>query len=494
MSNGSAKANEAASEINPQTNMNAADATNEKQRVAGTSVAAATFLTGIKLVVGIATGSLGILAEAAHSALDLVAAAITLLAVRVSDRPADADHTYGHGKVENFSALVETLLLLATCAWIIYEAVQRLLFHGPVVDANIWAFVTVTISILVDVNRSRMLYAAARKHQSQALEADALHFSTDIWSSAVVFIGLALVWLGQNLLPTYVDILTKADALAALGVAIIVLFVSWNLGKRTADVLMDRTPAGMPDELKAAALRVPGVLAVDQVRVRRSGPSFFVDLTVSADRNLSFERTHRLADAVEAAVQQVTPGADVVVHTDPRENDRESVAERARALAAHHRQAVHNIGIHDAGGRLYVDLHLEVDDHLSLRQAHDLSKHIETDLRAENPAITHVNTHIEARGTGIDTGEDITEAQPDTVARIRQIADAIAGAGSCHAIGLREHDACLVASLHCTFDDSLPIVQVHALSNHIEVALQESIPGLERALVHAEPVEAKPRA
>ena len=198
----------------------------EKQWAALTSVVAAIFLTTMKIVVGVLTGSLGIFAEAAHSGLDLVAALITFLAVRVSDRPPDAEHPYGHGKVENFSALVETLLLFITCAWIIYEAVQRLFFHVVEIDANIWAFLTMGISIFVDVNRSRMLYKAARKHRSQALEADALHFSTDVWSSSVVIGGLALVWLGQNVFPGYAVLLTKADAVAALVVALIVIFVS----------------------------------------------------------------------------------------------------------------------------------------------------------------------------------------------------------------------------------------------------------------------------
>jgi cation diffusion facilitator family transporter len=481
-------------DVNPQTNMTAAAASSEKTSVAATSVLAAIFLTVSKVIVGVMTGSLGILAEAAHSLLDLVAAAITLLAVHVSDRPPDADHTYGHGKVENFSALVETLLLLITCAWIIYEAVQRLFFHAPEVDASVWGFLTVIASIVININRSGMLYAAARKHHSQALEADALHFYTDIWSSAVVLVGLGLVWLGQNLFPDFAGVLAKADAIAALGVAVIVLFVSWDLGKRTADVLMDRTPADMVDQLKAAASQVEGVLSVDQVRARRSGPSSFIDITVSVDRNLPFEHTHRMAEAVEAAVQQVTPGADVVVHTDPKENERETVADRARALAAHHHLAVHNIGIHDAGGLLYVDLHLEVDDHLSLRQAHDLSRHIEGDLRADNPAIAKVNTHIESRGTGIGNGEEITAAEPDIVQRIRQIADSIAGASSCHDVRLRRHGDQVVASLHCSFDDSLPIMQVHAISSRIEMALHESIPGLERVLVHTEPADAKPAA
>ena len=211
----------------------------EKKSAATNSVVAAVFLTGMKLVVGLMTGSLGILAEAAHSALDLVAAVVTFLAVHFSDKPADHEHPYGHGKIENFSALVETVLLFATCAWIIYEAVQRLFFHTREVDASLWAFVVMAVSIAVDISRSRMLYRAARKHRSQALEADALHFHTDIWSSSVVIGGLALVWLGQNVFPGATKVLARADAVAALGVAVIVLFVSYRLGKRTIDVLLD---------------------------------------------------------------------------------------------------------------------------------------------------------------------------------------------------------------------------------------------------------------
>jgi divalent metal cation (Fe/Co/Zn/Cd) transporter len=295
------------------------------------------------------------------------------------------------------------------------------------------------------------------------------------------------VWLGQNLFPGYAQLLTKADALAALMVAVIVLFVSWNLGKRTADVLMDRAPSGAADQIREAAAKVPSVLSVDQVRVRRSGPGLFIDLTVAVDRNLTFERTHRAAEAVEAAVQDAFPSADVVVHTDPREKDRESVAERARALAAHHHLAVHNICIHDTGDALYVDLHLEVDDHLSLRQAHDLSRHLEGDLCADNPSIAHVTTHIEARGTGIGNGQEITAEQPALVKQIGEIGDSVAGPASCHRVRLRKQGPRLVASLHCTFDDALPIVEVHRMSTRIEIALQEALPSLERVLVHAEP-------
>ena len=459
----------------------------EKKAAATNSVIAAVFLTGMKLVVGLATGSLGILAEAAHSALDLVAAVVTFLAVHFSDKPADREHPYGHGKIENFSALIETILLFATCAWIIYEAVQRLFFHTREVNASLWGFVVMAVSIAVDISRSRMLYRAARKYHSQALEADALHFHTDIWSSSVVIGGLALVWLGQNVFPEAARVLARADAVAALGVAIIVLFVSYRLGKRTIDVLLDSAPDGMIREIGDAAGGVDGVMSVSQVRVRRSGPRVFVDLAVEVDRNLSFERTHAISDAVESRIRAISPGADVVIHTDPREGERETIARRIRSVAERNQMAVHNISVHEDRGQLTVDLHMEVDDHLSLQQAHEMASHIEQDLRADQPRISQINTHIESRGTGVGEGEDVTAQETRLVETVRKIADEIVGGPSCHEVHVRRLGLKYVVALHCTFDEKLSIVQVHEISSRIEERLRNTVPALDHVLVHAEP-------
>jgi len=290
-----------------------AKADRDKRLVAASSVVAAVFLTTMKLVVGLATGSLGILSEAAHSGLDLVAAAVTFLAVRISGRPADREHTYGHGKVENLSALFETLLLLLTCVWIIYEAIKRLFFRDMPVEATAWAFAVMAVSIIIDLSRSTALARAAKKYDSQALEADALHFSTDIWSSSVVIGGLALVRLSDYL---GLEWLHKADAVAALGVACIVVYVSLQLGRRTIAGLLDQVPAGLRDEVMRAA-RVPGALAVKQVRVRRSGAEAFADITLTVQRTTSLEEAHSIATAAENAVRQVLPGAEVMVHVEP---------------------------------------------------------------------------------------------------------------------------------------------------------------------------------
>jgi len=466
------------------------EAEREKKGAARNSVFAALFLTGMKLAVGLVTGSLGILAEAAHSGLDLVAAIVTYLAVRISGKPADHEHTYGHGKVENFSALVETVLLFVTCAWIIYEATNRVFFHTKEINPSLWAFLVMAVSIGVDVSRSRMLKKAAIKHHSQALEADALHFSTDVWSSTVVIGGLVLVWLGQNVFPGAASVLGKADAVSALGVAFIVLFVSYRLGKRTIEVLLDRAPEGLVQEFNAAAARVEGVINVAKVRLRRSGPRVFVDMNVEVDRNLSIERTHAIAEAVEAEVQRLSPGADVVIHTDPREDERESKARRIRGVANRNQMAVHNIWLREDKGQLIVDLHLEVDDHLSLQQAHEMASHFERDLRTDMPEVAFINTHIESRGTSVGDGRIVTDQENRLVKKIKAITDEVAGGPSCHDVMLRRQAGRLSVALHCIFDEKMSIIQVHDITTRIENRLKNEIPALERVIIHAEPAGA----
>ena len=287
----------------------------EKRAAALNSVVAAAFLTGLKVSVGLLSGSLGILAEAAHSALDLAAAIVTGLAVRFASKPADQNHHYGHGKLENLSALVETLLLLGTCGWIVHESIQRLTSKPVHVDASFWAFAVMAISIAVDISRSRMLARVAAKHRSQALEADALHFSTDVWSSAVVIFGLAGVKLAQWY--PGLSFLRQADAVAALAVAAIVVVVSVRLGFRTVEALLDASPVGAAERIKARVEKMDQVLDCHAVRVRHSGPHSFVDLHITLDREQPLHAAHALTEEVEQVVNEILPGADVTVHPEP---------------------------------------------------------------------------------------------------------------------------------------------------------------------------------
>ena len=300
------------------------DSLHEKKSAALNSVIAAVALTVIKIIVGFATGSLGILAEAAHSGLDLMAAVMTFLAVRFSGKPADQDHLYGHGKAENLSGLFETLLLLFTCAWIIYEATHRLLFHAVDVKVTFWSFAVMATSIGVDISRSRMLYRAAKKYNSQALEADALHFSTDIWSSAVVILGLFCVKLSEWV-PSWA-FLRQADSIAAILVGFIVVYVSMRLGIRTVQALLDVAPSGVKKEIIAAVAAIPGVTDCHKVRLRYSGPQLFVDIHVLIDGNKTLEEAHHLTEEIERVIQQMVPNADVTVHPEP--NPEQKVSSR----------------------------------------------------------------------------------------------------------------------------------------------------------------------
>jgi len=279
----------------------------EKKRVAGVSVIAAFFLTGFKLGIGLVTGSLGLLSEALHSGLDLVAAVITWFSVRISDKPPDKNHHYGHGKIENFSALIETFLLLITCAWIIYEAINRLVSGNTQIEVNVFSYLVVLTSIAVDIARSRALYRVARKYNSQALEADALHFSTDIWSSVVVLLGLVMAQFGWFF----------ADSIAALAVAFIVLGVSWKLGKRATDVLLDRSPAALVAKLELLLNQSDRILRYHDLRVRSSGAENFIEVTIHVQPGLTLEKAHAISHLIEQQIIKEVPRSFVHVHIEP---------------------------------------------------------------------------------------------------------------------------------------------------------------------------------
>lgn len=287
----------------------------EKWSVALSSVLAASALTLLKMVVGLTTGSLGILAEAAHSGLDLVAALMTLFAVRFSDRPADHTHHYGHGKVENLSALFETLLLLGTCAWILYEALHRLITHEIHIDVNVWAFLVMGLSIIIDLSRSQALYRVAHRFKSQALEADALHFRTDIWSSGVVILGLLCVYISQK--APGLSFLHHADAIAAIGVVLIVLYITGRLAIRTVQALIDVAPKGLRKKIITEVEALPGIRNCHDVRIRYSGAQPFVDVHVFVDGDQTLTEAHHLTEEVEQAIQKLIPRADVIVHPEP---------------------------------------------------------------------------------------------------------------------------------------------------------------------------------
>lgn len=455
----------------------------EKRGVAQRSVYAALLITGLKFVVGLTTGSLGILSEALHSALDLVAAVVTLLSVRVSDKPADADHQYGHGKVENFSAFIETALLLLTCIWIVWEAFKRLFFHSVEIEPSVWAFVVMFISIAVDAWRSRALQRVADRYDSQALQADALHFSTDIWSSSVVILGLAVVWAGREF---HLPWLMKADPIAALFVACVVVYVSWRLARQTIDALLDAAPAGVRAQIINAVESVPGVLEIERVRIRRAGNRYFADLSVGLARTVTFQRSEQIVAEATQRVRSILKDVDVLVNAVPRALHTENIFDRIRAAALKHNLMVHDVSVQDLGGRLHVEQHVELDENLSLLEAHDHVTALEADIQEAVPEISSILTHIESEPATIETSDEIVQdhglerSLKDIVAGFPDVVDV-------HEIILKRVRDHLFLSCHVTMQDELPLSRVHDIQTALEIRFKQAAPQLFRVLIHPEP-------
>ena len=479
--------------------MNTAEGAREKKLAALGSVGSAVVLVSLKVFLAVVTGSLGILSEALHSSLDLIAAVITYLSVRVSDRPADETHLYGHGKVESFSAFVETGLLLLTSVYIIWEAFQRLFFREVHIRPSLLAIGILGFALLVDLVRSRALGRVARKYLSEALEADALHFSTDVWSTLVVIVGIATVWLGGKIGAPW---LRYADPIAALAVAGVIIWVGSRLGKRTLDALLDAAPAGLQQRVAQAVGELDGVLGAERVRVRRAGNRHFVDVTISVPRTASFEQVHAISDAVERRVAEIIP-ADVMVHMEPRAQTGEHLFDAIRATAQRRGLAIHELSAHQFDGRLFIELHLEVDEKLSLRDAHRRASELEEEIRclpvfaarttdAAN-GTPEVNIHIEPLGTHI-AAADQTPGQMRELSRtveehINSLRSEYHELVDCHEVKVRQVEHKILVSCHCAMDGSLPITDVHDVTAVLEDRVKEKFPQIFRVTIHPEPVE-----
>jgi cation diffusion facilitator family transporter len=463
-----------------------AQASHEKRMAALASVGSAVLLVGLKIFLVVRTGSLGVLSEAMHSGLDFLAAVITFLSVRVSDKPADADHLYGHGKVESFSAFVETALLLVTAVYIIWEAFQRLFFHADnAIRPSVTAIVILSICMAIDFVRSRALSRVAREHPSEALEADALHFSTDVWSTFVVILGISCAWLGQRFGISWLGMM---DAVAALVVSGVIIWIGSRLGKRTADALLDVAPHGLREQIEQAVDKTEGVLQSERVRVRKAGQRYFVDVTISVPRTATLEQAHAASEAVERNIQEIVP-ADVVVHFEPRAKSDENLFETIRAVAQRRGLAVHELSAHQVDNRLFIELHLEVDESASLRQAHEQATELENDIRLATEPGALINIHIEPLGARIAGAEEMKELARSVQDYLNTLQAEYHEMADCHEVHVRSVDHKILVSCHCAMDGALPITEVHDITAALEDRVKERFPQIYRLTIHPEPVD-----
>ena len=447
---------------------------------------ASALLAGAKFVAALFTGSLGILSEAIHSLIDFGATVVTYFAIRVSDRPADDQHHYGHAKIESIAALVETGLLFVTTGWICWEAIRRLLGEDThAVDVTWWAVAIIAGSILIDYNRVRALKKVAAKTSSEALEADALHFSSDMWSSIVVLAGLGAVWAG----------VPAADSIAALVVSVFIAYAAWQLGARTLNTLLDTAPAGATEIVRGLVNDVHGVLALKSLRLRPAGATMFTSIVVEVARTMPIDDIVKTKSAITAAVQERFPNADITVTANPVTLDSETVFQKVMLIASRRNLAIHHLTAQQIGGRLAISFDLEVDGSMPLGEAHDKATELEDAVRGELGSDVEVESHIEPQPERMLQGHDapagLTTEVSDALLRLAATHPRLT---DIHQVRLRRNEEGLFLHYHCRCSPGDKVEQIHDDIDRVEAGLKDRFPDIRRVIAHAEPLGAERHA
>jgi cation diffusion facilitator family transporter len=453
---------------------------NVKSRVAAISVFASAGMAAAKFVVGIAIGSLALVSEALHSSVDVVATVITWLVVRVSDRPADQEHHYGHGKIESLSALGVIAMLYVLAGGILVQAYSHLREGAPPPTLSAIPFVLLLIDIAVNFWRARALHRAAHDTKSQALQADALHFASDVLGSVAVIIGLALSGLGY----------TWGDGAAAIAVAVMISLLGLRLARSTVETLLDRAPEGASERAAAAIRTVPGVVGIERLRVRMVGSTHFIDAIVQVPRTYPIDRVEEIKRRAQGAVSKALKDADLTFTAVPVARDNESVRERIMVIARNSGLAVHHVTVHDLGGKLTVSIDLEVDGGMALNQAHAIAHELERNIRDEFGEDVEVDTHIEPLEPELPLGSD---AAPDRVEAIKAALASFAANSAIHdihSVRVRDTEAGEIVNFHCRAAPSMSVIKVHENVDEIERALRRAFPTVKRVISHAEPPDA----
>ena len=445
----------------------------EAQRKAALwSVLAAVALIALKLGTGLATHSLGLVSEAAHSGTDLIAALLTFFAVGVAVRPADPGHQYGHGKAEHLAALAEGAILVIASAFIIWHAIDRLVNGGTAVNATWYALLVVGIVICIDLARTIASWRAARAYSSPALSSNALHFGSDLGGSVAVLVGLLLARAGHH----------DADSVAALFVAALVLIAAARLMRRNVDVLMDRAPADAEEAARQAIVGLRPPVQLRRLRMRQAAGRVFADVVIAVGYDAGVGQGHAAADAVERAVQAALPEADVVVHVEPVSPADADVRERAHAaaLAVPRVREVHNVSVISVDSGTELSLHLKLPGELPLEEAHAIAEEVERAIRRAVPEVSSVQTHLEPLGHEA-AGTEV----PGDDATVRRIVRTELGVDPTE-LRFVDTDEGLVAYLTLQLGADT-LAAAHADASRIEELIRRERPEIADVVVHTEP-------
>jgi len=448
-----------------------------KQSVAAISVVASASMAAMKFIVGISIGSLAMISEALHSSVDLIATLITWAVVRVSDRPADAEHHYGHGKIESLSALGVIAMLYVLAGGIVVEAVSRLREAAPPPELSIIPFAVLLLDIGINFWRAAALHKAAKETHSQALAADALHFASDVMGSFAVLGGYGLLALGYS----------WGDTAGAIAVAVLISILGVRLGKSTIETLLDRAPEGISEKAEAIIRSIPGIINVERLRVRMVGPTHFIDAAVLVPRTYPIDRIEEIKSRAGQALNLALKDTDLTFTAIPVARDNERVRDRVMVIARNRGLAIHHITIHNLGDRLTVSIDLELDGQMSLREAHDVTMQLEQAIRDDFGADVEVDTHIEPLEPELPFG---TDATLERITKIRHELSRIAANGPIHDIHdvrVRDTEDGEVVNFHCHAAPDMTVVEVHDRVDEIERMLRTTHPSVKRVVSHAEP-------
>ncbi len=443
------------------------------RRTALLSFLAALALVATKLLVGLATSSLGILAEALHSGLDAVAALLSLYAVGVAERPPDEQHQYGHGKAQHLAALSEAAILAAVAIWIGFEAVMRLRSGGGDVQPEWYAFVLLLGVLIVDAGRWSVSFRTGTRERNAALLASAWHFASDFAGTTAVLIGLALVSAGYP----------RADAVAALTVAALVLVAAARLALRNIDALMDRAPSGLDRQIGQIAEAVPGVAEVRSVRVREAGGESFADVVIGVSRLEGLERSHQTMDQVEDAVRSQIGPAQVTVHVEPS-TGAEAPNERVAAAALRVPGVVetHNISVLEqgAGGRA-ITLHVRLPEDMPMRDAALTVEQLKREIRSEF-GVARVYAHVEPSALGAQPARDIGAEQPQLVRAASEAVAQVSGQGAAEVVVYRQGERLLVVT-SLRAEPGRSVREAHVLASRVEDAVRDALDSVDDVIV-----------
>jgi cation diffusion facilitator family transporter len=449
-----------------------------KERTALVSLVASFVLTLVKLVLGLMIGSLALVTDALHSGVDFLATGLTLMAVRWGDKPPDASHPYGHGKFENIAALGEATLLLLLAGGVMVKALDRIATGGNSPRLSIIVIIVLLGEIAVNAWRARELRRVARETSSAALEADSLHFASDVFSSFAVLGGFALLAFGFE----------WGDAAAAIAVAVLVAALALRLLVHTVNALVDRAPAGVAETIAERMRDVPGVLGVDNIRLRSVGPKHFVEATLGVSRSVGLEQLASIKDKAVAAARAVLPGAEATIQSTPVSPSDETVRDRILLVALREHVAVHHITVQRMGEGLALALDLELDGDLPLAEAHQVADRLEASIRGEFGESTEIETHIEPLEPDVTDVQDASETlRRPYIEALEDAAREIGGLSDVHDVRLRRSGRGYVLVAHCRSEPSATVESVHRRVDDLERLIRDRHPGIARIVVHAEP-------